>query len=741
MFQRFSRALTRAGIALCTAAVLTPFSLAREDDIDDLMNMSLDEILELDVSSASKSSMKVEDAPGIVSVITREDIRNFGAETLEDILNLIPGITTGRSIQSGFHQSLYVRGSFSLFAENVLILRNGQRLNDPVTGGAVTFSPDYPVSRVKQIEIIRGPGSALYGANAFVALINIITDEETREGGQIDVAGGTSSSGDVSFYYGKNLAEGVHLGFGVDYIRQELEDIPGQSFTQYSSENPPPFPIGLAFNTVFDDLVTADQTETWNISGSLNVQDFELRVDYESAGAENNWGSGVQRDPVTDMFGTYDLTDDAYRNDGETEVFRVGAFYTHEINDALTLSPSVTYADFSLDSFLNLGNLVQASNNYRGEGRRSGIFSSRSANTLTGELSLTWQPSEGQTLVAGYSFQHDEIDRTLGARNSGEEVDGIVTSVVPPYPNGDVLEAGDRTVHALYAQYTWQVSSRFALTGGVRGDDYSDFGSTVNPRLAMVYRPAETFNVKALYGQAFRAPTFLETNNFTSGAIIPNPDLDPEEIATLELQLNYKPIKTLKTALSLYSYEIDNVIRQVPTFQSQFETQARNQGRREGEGLELELRYQPDVRKMFFFNYSYVDSTDINGGVETAVEAVPETSLNFGFVYDLTKEWVVGLSGYHREGWVSQSAIPLPDIEIPGYGVVEVDFLDRLDFPDYTVLNLEISRREITRGLELSLDIDNLLDEHMYFGDQHFYTPGGIATGGRVTKLGLRYEF
>ena len=109
---------------------------------NEFIDLSIEELLEVEISSASKSTMKAAEAPGIVSVITREEIQSLGAETLEDVLNLVPGLSTGRSLQNGLHGTIYVRGSFSLFAETVLVLRNGMRLNDPLTGGAVSFSPD-----------------------------------------------------------------------------------------------------------------------------------------------------------------------------------------------------------------------------------------------------------------------------------------------------------------------------------------------------------------------------------------------------------------------------------------------------------------------------------------------------------------------------------------------------------------------------------------------------------------------
>lgn len=715
-------------------------------DTEDFLEMSIEELLELDITTASKSKMKADEAPGIVSVLTREDLVNLGAETLEDALNLVPGITVGRSLQGGLHETLYVRGSFSLYAETVLILKNGQRLNDPVTGGAFSFSPDFPLSRVKQIEIIRGPGSALYGANAFAALINIITDEGDFDGTRLDVRYGDNSGTGASFGYGRSMGGG-HFAFSVDYQAYELTDLETQDFVQFESPNPPPFPIGINFNTLYTNNVTADNPEAATLAAAWEKNGFYVRLDYEDKEETNNWATGIDREPFTDALGTYDLSEDPYRNRHESEVLRLGLGYGQDLNDKTSWKVAFSYNDFEQLTFYNWINLEHVGVAGAGEGLQSGFISPREAQTLTGEISLEWSPREGQVLVAGYSYQSDDVENGVGLSNRGNIIDGVATGVIEPEASGDILREGDRTVNALYAQYTWQVNSKFALTGGVRADDYSDFGSTVNPRLAAVYVPSEKVSWKALYGQAFRAPSFVESNNFVDGGIIPNDNLEPEEIKTLELQVLFKPFEGVRASISAFSFEVDNVLRQVPTFNpdSDFETQTRNQGLREGEGVEIEFRRQTSVKDMLFFNYAHVSSTDTNdtpfGTVEGDVEGVPQDSLNLGWVHDFNGQWLLGVSAYHRWNWTPQAAISLPDIVIPGLDPVQVNFLDQLDLPDYTIVNLMATARNLVGGMDVSLDVKNVLDEQMIFADQHLFAPSGISAGGRIVKLGLRYNY
>jgi iron complex outermembrane receptor protein len=143
------------------------------------------------VTLATLHPHKVREAPAIISVITAEQIKNMGARNLADVLITIPGIGILTST-AWSRAEIEVRGVETRQSDKVLVLVDGHRLNDPFFGGATTITDDFPLENVKQIEIIRGPGSALYGANAFVAVINIITKKaEEIDGIQLNLGYGS----------------------------------------------------------------------------------------------------------------------------------------------------------------------------------------------------------------------------------------------------------------------------------------------------------------------------------------------------------------------------------------------------------------------------------------------------------------------------------------------------------------------------------------------------------------------
>jgi iron complex outermembrane receptor protein len=159
-------------------------------DFRDVEELSLDDLLDLTVSIAAGRVQPVEEAPGIVSVITDEDIRRMGAQTLADVLQTVPGFEVWTDNLG--RDRIAVRGVVTGASENVLILFNGHRLNDHMNGGATVINVDIPVHNLKQIEVIRGPGSALFGTNAFVGVINLVS-YTTKNFNGIEASAGVGS--------------------------------------------------------------------------------------------------------------------------------------------------------------------------------------------------------------------------------------------------------------------------------------------------------------------------------------------------------------------------------------------------------------------------------------------------------------------------------------------------------------------------------------------------------------------
>src|SRR5690554_1593115 len=142
--------------------------------------------MNIEVSVSSKSSMNIRETPGIVSVITQEDIENSGARDMVDLIQrYVPGFDFGVEVEGLI--GLTVRGIWS-FAGKVLLLIDGVEANENMFGQAM-FGNHYPLSNVERVEIIRGPGSVVYGGYASMGVINIITKNADTTGGYVNYLG------------------------------------------------------------------------------------------------------------------------------------------------------------------------------------------------------------------------------------------------------------------------------------------------------------------------------------------------------------------------------------------------------------------------------------------------------------------------------------------------------------------------------------------------------------------------
>ena len=169
------------------------------------------------VVTASRQLEHLTEAPAIISVITAEDIRQMGARDLMDVLRRIPGMEIMQDAWAV--PQIAVRGLQSESSAGVKILLDGHALNDPLTGGATEFYADLPLQNIRRIEVLRGPASALYGANAFVSAVNLITKSAAEiNGAEVALGFGSFNTWQPSIMFGKRLQE-LEISLYADYFR------------------------------------------------------------------------------------------------------------------------------------------------------------------------------------------------------------------------------------------------------------------------------------------------------------------------------------------------------------------------------------------------------------------------------------------------------------------------------------------------------------------------------------------
>ena len=180
---------------------------------DDLERLSLEDLLNIEITSVSRRTERMSDAAAAVYVLTNNDIRRSGARTIPDVLRLVPGVHVGQIDSNTW--SVSVRGFGGRFSNKLLVLVDGRSVYTPLFSGVFWNLVYVPLDDVERIEIVRGPGATLWGANAVNGVVNIITrSAAASKGGLVTVGTGTEAHGLGSFRYGG--AVGAHANLRVD---------------------------------------------------------------------------------------------------------------------------------------------------------------------------------------------------------------------------------------------------------------------------------------------------------------------------------------------------------------------------------------------------------------------------------------------------------------------------------------------------------------------------------------------
>ncbi len=182
------------------------FSLTAQASTDDYFDLAPEQLLSAQVLSASKKVEDVADAPAAVYVITQEDIARSGLTSVPELLRLAPGVNVARADSNSW--AISIRGFNSLTANKILVMIDGRTVYNPLFASTLWEVQDLPLEDVSRIEVIRGPGGALWGANAVNGVINILTKSaKETQGGLVSAGAGNYENGFVTARYGGKTGE------------------------------------------------------------------------------------------------------------------------------------------------------------------------------------------------------------------------------------------------------------------------------------------------------------------------------------------------------------------------------------------------------------------------------------------------------------------------------------------------------------------------------------------------------
>jgi iron complex outermembrane receptor protein len=474
--------------------------------------LDLEQLMQIEIVVAgSKRAQKTRDVPAFVSVVSAEQIREHGYRTLGDVLRTLPGFYVSHDRNYSY---LGVRG-FSRpgnWNSRVLLLLNGLRTNENVYDLAYIgeeFSVDMDL--VERVEVIRGPGSALYGSNAFFAVINVVTRAgSSLNGAEISATGASYDTYAGRASYGRKLADDLDVVASATY-----SDASGRSL-YYSEFDSPPTSNGKTSGTDTESFRKLFVAAT---KGNFSVQ------------ANNVFREkGVPTAAFATLF-----------NDRRTRT-----------TDALSL----------------------ASVSYKHALPNAGSFSGRvhaGRYEYLGEYAYYPDLPPNQDEVVGEWWGADfDGTRQLGSRQfltfGAEFRDNVRQAMKNFDPEPYVLYADvqNKSVRwGLFAQNEIQLAKPLLLYAGVRLDRYEGSGSVTSPRLALIYSPSAITTVKVLAGRSFRAPNQYELyyENFQYKG---NPQLKPERIETLELMAEHFISGATQISATVFQNRLTDLTNQAP---------------------------------------------------------------------------------------------------------------------------------------------------------------------------------
>lgn len=490
--------------------------------------MSLADLMQIDVVTATKSAVSLTEAPAIISVVTREDIQLWGYSSLEEVLRHTLGFYV---VDDHAVPDASVRGvSVGLFSQSGLIkvMVNGESTAFR-TDASNWIGPELiPMSAVERIEIIRGPSSALYGADAFLGVVNIIT----RSGGKVN--GGQFAAG-VRAYERLDLARNFDIAVGGESGKLEIllagrEHSEDRSGLKVPGSSPMP-----RIPSYRDKLEARHATGTAaSLYGTLRyhfTKDFSLAV----VGYRSQFARGWEFGPWLQL--PYGLDEDGRPHETRLSQAqsKIGLVGDLNLGAEKSLTARVSYSN---------GKPLSADHVDVG----SGVFGVRrdfGYNSVDGAVDGSFALAEHLDLVTSADGAVDRVRVPSPVPVLKIAVDGLK-------PGSELTreQAGERTLSNVGALGQLRYSAwapLLSLTGGARLDYHSIYGAVPSGRLAAVSQPREGLTLKLLYGNAFKAPSplLLFAVPLTVGDIVGNPGLRPQRVHSTEFQITYLPLDAL----------------------------------------------------------------------------------------------------------------------------------------------------------------------------------------------------
>ena len=663
---------------LCCLLSLSCQSLKAEEDINKLYTLSLAQLAQLKVSSATKRAQPLNQIPATIYIFTEDDFDRYGFTDLKDVLKYTAGVEYGYAhswLQGG------QRGFTGVWSQTRVLIDG--RDADETTSNQAHITHQYPLYNVKRVEVIQGPASSLYGADVFVGLINIVTKNSgnSAPGQKLSLSYGNGEDDLESMqinYSWIHKAKDWGLSLHASYL--DLEDPDYSDYvvtTEYSFSN-----RQLREDFLASGYPYKDDNEGYNLMvhyrRSLEPSS-SLEVGVDQRGSRD--GGGIENPEL--IYTNFQETQDQTRAYVSYQKIR-------ENGDKLTFDYQFererTVYDFNWRS-LELGNPPPQFSFAQEWGRLK---------TYTLQYDIDNQERDNY-LILGLNYKDLDLSRP--------EFQLSTFDALTPF-----LDHKVKSLFIQDQQAFWE--EQVLLTLGARYDDSDLYGSVTTIRGALQYNINQRSSLKLLYGEAYREPTIFELST--------NDTLDPSDMTTTELVYDGRPNDNISYKLSIYHSEAENIIAED---RQATDGVARNIGKKDSDGIELMLRWL-FKRYQGFAWFNHVDVSDQRD--------VADIKLAAGVTRITDNDWQISaVAKYTSE--VDTEAFN----QDAGREIVEVDSYHTLDI----ILKSKTLNLGYAGQTSLTASIKNVFNHENFYSNPRGPDPIKFLDQGRSFNVQVNFSF
>jgi len=698
----------------------------------DVLDMNLEQLRYIPVVTASRQAEPLDRAPGTILVVTRQQIRERGYVSLMDVLRDLPGVDVQSYHYSILNDAVTWRGVYG--NQKFIILQDGLRISS-TTSEPLAIAENFPLYQARQVEVVYGPASALYGADAFTAVVNIITQSEMN-GAQVSATAGPFAYKYASAFLGTDLTHGWHLAAGMHLHRSDEPNL--------AKQYPELFQLHDLLDFSGKVIVPASQRAGFSSPRRSESAYLNLSSDTGfSAGFNHSRLSSNTTRADNPDFLDY-TTNPQWIVSVNSSHVRYHFSFSERANSDITLS----YATTEIDPDSGFDNLF-------GNFTLVHKYAKSSALGLTQQFD--WQFPDRHSLVAGYTFERfrsipltadlsKKYDPSKPSDQQGIYYPGSNDTLPVRIFHDDYNNAG------AFVQVKSAWTEHWSTTAGLRHDHSTAYGSSTTPRLGVVYTPTTHDTVKFTYGEAFLTPSpFLTYRHFggfsgeqdaqgryTSGFFfLPNPALRPETMKMFEARYGKQVSPEWRVETSVYHEKVKDFIAQTFTSPpiSDFipggvisGTQIyENVGALTATGADIAVSYEGKLfggNARYWSNYSFVHGTLTLLGQDSGLPLTARNKLKFGMTWQ-RGQYVVSPSAY----LIGKTSGALGGDTGAASG--------------YLLMNLYGAVRDVFKDVDLFIRIHNLTNRQ-YFNATHDGPPydfGQSPQPRRWVMLGASMRF